>query len=109
MDLVVARVKLGRRLGGQIPLVQGEGDIALTGFRHPVLVLRSASKSSSSKGGNSRSGAEGATGGNGIGGFTSNAAVRAANNAAAGVSFRGEKSGGAASDQRRPELQVRID
>lgn len=106
MDLVVARVKLGRRLGGQIPLVQGDGDIALTGFRHPVLVLRSASSNNRGSGGglSGQKDAQGTTGG---GGFTSNAAVRAANNAAAGVSFRGVKSG-ASSDQLRPEMQVSI-
>lgn len=95
---MVARVKLGRRLGGQVPEVRGDGDIALRGFRHPVLVLRSLSGGSRLPG----SGAAAAAG------LTGNAAVRAANNAAAGVAFRGLDGSvsAAAPALQSPEMQV---
>jgi DNA mismatch repair protein MutS2 len=40
LDLCVARVMLGRRLSGQVPIVKDEGVIALKNAKHPVLVLR---------------------------------------------------------------------
>ena len=43
LDLTVARVRLGRKLGGLIPDVQSSGLISLKGFRHPQLLLRHGS------------------------------------------------------------------
>jgi hypothetical protein len=40
MDLVCARVRLGRLLDGQVPQVKEKGVVDLKGFRHPVLVLK---------------------------------------------------------------------
>jgi hypothetical protein len=40
IDMVFARARLGRRLGGTVPVVGEEGCIELRGFRHPVLVLK---------------------------------------------------------------------
>jgi hypothetical protein len=48
VDLTVARVRLGRRIGGAIPAVGADGSIALRGFRHPVLLLRHTGRKSSS-------------------------------------------------------------
>lgn len=40
LDLVAARVKLGRRLGGVVPEVGAEGVVRAREARHPVLLLR---------------------------------------------------------------------
>ena len=40
LDLVFARVLLGRKLMGTIPVVQDEGVISLRNAKHPVLLLR---------------------------------------------------------------------
>ena len=40
LDLVMARILLGRRLSGVIPEVRDEGAIALRDAKHPVLLLR---------------------------------------------------------------------
>jgi hypothetical protein len=104
--LVVARVKLGRRLGGQVPEVRGDGDVALKGFRHPVLVLRSLSGGQRLPGGGGGAAATGKAAA--AIGLTGNAAVRAANAAAAGVAFRGLDGGvrAAAPALPGPEMQV---
>ena len=40
LDLVLARVLLGRQLRGTVPVVEDEGVIALRNAQHPVLLLR---------------------------------------------------------------------
>jgi DNA mismatch repair protein MutS2 len=40
LDLVMARLLLGRKLDGVIPLVKDEGVVALRDAKHPVLLLR---------------------------------------------------------------------
>jgi DNA mismatch repair protein MutS2 len=40
LDLVMARLLLGRKLSGTIPVVQDEGVIQLRNAKHPVLLLR---------------------------------------------------------------------
>jgi DNA mismatch repair protein MutS2 len=40
LDLVWARLQLGRKLSGTIPIVQAEGVISLRNAKHPVLLLR---------------------------------------------------------------------
>jgi DNA mismatch repair protein MutS2 len=43
LDLVWARLLLGRKLKGVIPIVQNEGVISLRNAKHPVLLLRELS------------------------------------------------------------------
>jgi len=40
LDLVLARIRLGERLGGVIPQVSNEGIVTLTNAKHPILILR---------------------------------------------------------------------
>lgn len=40
LDLAMARLRLGRKLNGIIPLVQDEGVVSLRDAKHPVLLLR---------------------------------------------------------------------
>lgn len=43
LDLVLARTRLGERLGGVIPQVSSEGVVTLKNAKHPVLILRQIS------------------------------------------------------------------
>ena len=40
LDVVMARVRLGRRLEGIVPEVREEGVVSLKEARHPILLLR---------------------------------------------------------------------
>jgi DNA mismatch repair protein MutS2 len=40
LDLIIARINLGRRISGTIPIVQDEGIMTLRNAQHPVLLLR---------------------------------------------------------------------
>ena len=40
LDLIMARVKLGKRLEGVVPEVRGEGVVDVKEARHPILLLR---------------------------------------------------------------------